>query len=89
MKSLKAFCPICRCKGLSLRYPRAVCLQCIDKHGTKSADGTDILFTSAGIWGGVRAISNNEPYNYSTCYISNLKVFATEARFGGIVFQPV
>lgn len=90
MRTLSSFlCPICRCKGFDPMYPKAVCFKCINKYGTKTADGTDISFINSESWDGITAICNNETYNCSTCYINHIKVFATSPIFGGIVFQPV
>ena len=83
MRTLSSFlCPICRSKGFDSMYPKAVCFKCVNRYGTKTADGTDISFINDGNWVVTTATCNN----YSTCYINRIEVFVTYTG-GGIVFQ--
>jgi hypothetical protein len=82
------FCPIC---GVSVallpRYPRYVCAACAAK--AVSLDGRPLRFFNLSLSGGYGAAyaDTGEPYDSSICYIDDVKCFADEARFGGMVIQ--
>jgi hypothetical protein len=52
-------------------------------------DGRPLRFFNLSLSGGFGAeyADNGEPYDSSICFIDDVKCFADEARFGGIVIQ--
>lgn len=81
-------CPVCnKGQNRSLRYPNYVCHQCVanavDEHGRR------IRFANQSFWDGFAAYyaDTGEIRGSNICYISGIKCFAGEARFGGIVVQ--
>jgi len=84
-------CPICdNTKEYSERYPNSVCNDCVSKALDK--DGNVVKFYNTEMFGyGFMSIHyiNNKKINREDheCYIDNIKCFAEEARFGGIVIQ--
>jgi hypothetical protein len=83
-------CPICGASvNPSTRYPRYVCGGCAAR--ASSADGRLLEFGNIGIGGGFEAryADTGEEYSSHDCFIGNLKCYADEARFGGIVIQVV
>ena len=94
-------CPICleTLTHFSPRYPKAICSKCADSK-IKDNDGNLVSFHNIDISGGFiskHTINNN--YNNSVivekkeheCWVNNgkrdIKCYADEARFGGIVIQ--
>jgi len=90
LETLTHFCP---------RYPKAICSKCADSN-IKDNDGNLVSFHNIYISGGFiskHTINNN--YNNSVivekkeheCWVNNgienIKCYADEARFGGIVIQ--
>jgi len=81
-------CPICNKQLKEVqRYPNYVCIDCSDK--ATDINGRKLQFYNLGFGGGFEAsfVDNNEIYNSHFCYIDNIKCFADEARFGGIVIE--
>lgn len=83
-------CPICRTKvSPSSRHPRYVCPACVAL--AQSHDGRRVEFSNATIFGGLagRYLDNGERYARAQCFIEGVRCEAGEARFGGVVIEPV
>jgi len=83
-------CPICSSQvPASERYPRYVCRDCAAR--AKSKDRRALSFFNESLSGGFAAqyADTGEPYPSHECYVDGILCFADEARFGGIVIQPV
>jgi len=83
-------CPICKAEVKpNPRYPRYVCRACYAK--ASSADGRQIEFFNTHMSGGYTAnfVDSQEHYASHECFIDGIRCYADEARFGGIVIQPV
>ena len=79
-------CPICEKNMLAFeRYPKMICNECIEL--TVNKNGESIKFYNVDITGGFISIVNDIKGEEHECYINNLKCYADEARFGGIVVQ--
>lgn len=81
-------CPICsKPQDLNERYPKYVCNTC--RETPKSLDGRKLIFFNLSISGGfgARYADSGEEYSSHECYIGDIKCYADEARFGGIVIQ--
>ena len=83
-------CPICKnpVSG-NPRYPNYVCLKCQHDYGVKNKEGLPIEFFNVDFTGGFMSIVNGVKGEEHECYINNVKCYANEARFGGIVIVPV
>lgn len=83
-------CPIC---GVGLpvfvRHPNYVCRSCALR--TVSASGRPVRFNNESISGGLVATfaDNGETHDAVRCWIDGVECEAREAKFGGIVIQPV
>lgn len=83
-------CPIC---GASLpgieRYPRYICSKCV----TESVDESGRLldFDNISLSGGFKSTyrDTGEVRDSHTCFIRGIECYADEAKFGGIVVEPV
>ncbi len=85
------YCPICKeSVYLMARYPNYICINCITKYGTYTEDNKKIDFYNIDHTGGFKSQieGDNNFTNEHVCYVNNVKCFADEARFGGIVIQP-
>lgn len=81
-------CPICSMKkSFDARYPNAVCNLCSIKTTTKEGHLIDYYNTSP--FGGFEGKNTHtgEKTTDHICYINNMRCYADEARFGGIVIQ--
>ncbi len=81
-------CPICSAEvNFSARYPKYVCSDCYQKAVDENNRPLD--FYNQDLSGGFLAFyaDTNEKYESHICYIDNIKCWANEARFGGIVIQ--
>ena len=81
-------CPICsEPQDLNERYPKYVCNTCREK--PQSLEGRKLIFFNLSISGGfgARYADSGEEYSSHECYIGDIKCYADEARFGGIVIQ--
>jgi hypothetical protein len=90
MTTTEQFCPICSTAVAPMaRYPRYVCASCEMK--ACAADGRSLRFFNLSLSGGCGAeyADTGESYGSSICYIDGVQCRADEARFGGIVIQPV
>ncbi|KAJ3445304.1 hypothetical protein M0812_11176 [Anaeramoeba flamelloides] len=82
-------CPICKKNvEISPRYPHYVCGECRST-GVFTKEGKQINFFNEDMSGGfLSQIEGEKKFGREhTCYIKNVKCFADEARFGGIVIQ--
>lgn len=92
-KNQSAQCPICK-KAIqfSARYGNYVCDECVN-NGTYTEDGRKITFGNVDYTGGFVSLIEGESDkgHEHYCYIhkdgEKFKVFADEARFGGIVYH--
>ena len=81
-------CPICNeAHKTMMRYPTAVCRKCLSNFGTKDVDGNYKNFRNIDIYGGLAANVNGVETRDYTCYVNNIKCYAQEARFGGVVIS--
>ena len=79
-------CPICDKNMLYFeRYPKMICHECVELTTTKN--GESIKFYNIDHTGGFLSIVNDVKGKEHECFINNLKCYADEARFGGIVIQ--
>ncbi len=83
-------CPICQTEvSPSPRYPRYLCDDCY----RRATDETGRLLTFSNIsfsGGSVAAYADTgEPRNSHICFVDGVECWADEARFAGIVIQPV
>ena len=81
-------CPICsEPQDLNERYPKYVCNTCREK--PQSLEGRKLIFFNLSISGGfgARYADSGEEYSSHECYIGDIKCYADEAKFGGIVIQ--
>ncbi|WP_425617385.1 hypothetical protein NA78x_001060 [Anatilimnocola sp. NA78] len=81
-------CPICSTAVEPVpRYPKYLCSTCAAQ--AKSRDGRSVVFSNADATGGFVAHFADEgsPYSSHECFVSGIKCYADEARFGGIVIQ--
>lgn len=84
------FCPICKIEvQISERYPKYVCRVCAKK--ACSENGRPLEFFNESLSGGFLAFYSDtrEKYDSHICFIENVKCFADEARFGGIVIEKM
>ena len=83
------YCPICNKEVTpNPRYPNYRCGECADK--AADIEGRKLEFYNASLLGTgyvARYADTLEPYESNICYIDQLKCWADEARFGGIVIQ--
>ncbi|BCY17156.1 MAG: hypothetical protein GYA12_15205 [Chloroflexi bacterium] len=83
-------CPICRQPvDKNLRYPRAVCPDCIKKAADPA--GRPVIFFNESLSGGISGLyaDDRSPYKGTDCYINGIHCRASEAHMGGIVIEPV
>ena len=79
-------CPICDKNMIDFeRYPKMICHECVLL--TTTENGETIKFYNIDHTGGFLSIVNDVKGKDHECFINNLKCYADEARFGGIVIQ--
>jgi hypothetical protein len=85
----KQYCPFCNTEvDFNPRYPNYICPSCetnpVDESGRK------LEFHNVSFSGGFEAryCDTGEVHDSHICFISGVKCWADEARFGGIVIQP-
>ena len=79
-------CPICDKNMIYLeRYPKMICQECIEL--AVNENGESIKFYNIDHTGGFISIVNDIKGEEHECYINNIKCYAGEARFGGIVLE--
>ena len=98
METNKQFCPICNSEVMPMqRYPDYVCESCAVE--VTDLNGELVEFYNESISGGLVAHRKNpasgrfdfvdpELSKNPIVIIRNVKCFAAEAKFGGIVFRP-
>ena len=82
-------CPICLIEvAPSPRYPRYVCVDCAERAADE--DGRLLEFYNESFSGGFIAkySDTGEARDSHVCFIDDVKCWADEAHFGGIVIQP-
>jgi hypothetical protein len=79
-------CPICDKNMMYLeRYPKMICHECVELAVNKNS--VSIKFYNIDHSGGFISIVNDIKGEEHECYINNIKCYAQEARFGGIVVE--
>ena len=88
------FCPGCGAPQKRFdRYPWYFCGACLAEAADR--DGRKLVFGNSSVFGGFEWAYADDPENYDDtativiCYIRNREVTVQEARFGGIVAQPM
>ena len=73
----------------SKRYPHYVCSGCAER--AVDQNGQRVSFGNVDFGGGITGsyVESNEPYPNQTCFIDGVPCLAREAKFGGIVIQPI
>lgn len=86
-------CPICTSTvSISQRYPNHLCPQCAGK--AVDANGRELEFYNTAMSGGFEARfkDDKKPADEVTeghiVFVDGIKIWADEARFGGIVLEP-
>jgi len=88
MENKNKDCPICGTNMLNFaRYPNSICSECCDQTVTEKND--KIEFYNDDHTGGFISVVNNVKGSIHECYVNNIKCYADEARFGGIVISVV
>jgi hypothetical protein len=84
-----SICPSCGGKGRhSPRYFAAICRKCEEL--VTDATGQKVDVSNADIWSGVRIDMSGKILAEDTAlFVNGIECQAREARFGGIVIQPV
>lgn len=89
---MSQYCPVCKTEvHKNERYTNYVCSNCVanatDIHGNK------VEYSNVDILGGVKCTHKCNQNKICECkyecYIDGIKCIASEARFGGIVIQPI
>lgn len=88
------FCPGCGAEQRPFpRYPWYFCNACCNR--TEDRNGRRLVFTNEGIFGGFAWFYADDDTRWDTrltsgiCYIDRRRVVVVEARFGGVVAQPL
>ena len=90
MNKLEHKCPICQVElRKNPRYPNYICIDCSNK--ASDISGRRLAFFNLSFSGGygVSYLDTDEKYDSHICYIENVKCYADEARFGGIVIEKI
>jgi hypothetical protein len=90
MPGHEQLCPICAKQvEVNQRYPQYLCVPCVSK--ALSTDGRlhrfDNLTFSGGLCG--HFVDTGTDYLSDECFIDGFACRAEEARFGGVVIQPI
>ena len=83
-------CPICQVEVQKWeRYPNYLCASCASR--ACDAEKRSLKFYNESMSGGFLAFyaDTDEKYDSHICYIDEVKCWADEHRFGGIVIQPL
>jgi hypothetical protein len=83
-------CPICGTPVTPYpRYPKYLCSDCAARAVTP--DGRALVFHNIDASGGYMALhaDTREPYESHLVHVGAVACYADEARFGGIVIQPI
>lgn len=89
--AFKQFCSNCKEEiGFFQRYPKLICGNCKQKITDKNNRLVEFFNTEGlgyGCQGYYCETNQKEKYNSDICYLGEIKYFAEEGRFGGIVIQ--
>lgn len=91
----KHYCPICNTvlNFFTPRYPNAICNSCINNNIVLDSAGNQVSHQNIDLSGGFASlhIIGNDTFirNDHYCWIKGIKLYADEARFGGIVIQTI
>jgi len=92
---MSKICPICR-KELDIfldRYPRMICSKCANSYNIIDSHGNNVSFENESFYGGFTSLHMIDNIIIKKkdhiCYIDNIKCYADEAIYGGIVIQMV
>jgi hypothetical protein len=83
-------CPLCGAAvPVNPRYPQALCRECAALAG--DVRGRPLAFANESMGGGFEAryADTGEEYLSHECWVRGVRCWADEARFGGIVIQPI
>ena len=84
-------CPVCKVTypQYTARYHNVVCEDCLARYPCMTDDNKEIKFGNKDYYGGFLSVIGGKvtpkPIHY--CYIKGVKIYADEARFGGIVYS--
>ena len=84
-------CPVCKVTypQHTARYCNVVCDDCLMRYPCMTDNNKEIMFGNIDHTGGFLSVIDGKqtttPIHY--CYINGLKIYANEARFGGIVYS--
>jgi hypothetical protein len=87
-------CPICLdvMDYITTRYPKAICKKCATTD-IKDSDGNLVSFSNIDLLGGFVSLHNVNNKIVKKiehiCWVKNVKCYADEARFGGIIIQKI
>ena len=85
----KQKCGICsRFVSLNPRYPNYICYDCQDESPPVNSNNQRVEFGNIDAGGGFKSMVNGVSGQDHICYIKDVKCYANEARFGGIVIIP-
>lgn len=81
------YCPICNNETYRTHEINKVCYSCYNN--TVDRDGNKVSFRNIDVFGGFKSIhyikDNISERNEHVCYISNVKCYAEEGIYGGII----
>ncbi len=84
-------CPVCKVTypQHTARYCNVVCDDCLMRYPCMTDNNKEIMFGNIDHTGGFLSVIDGKqtttPIHY--CYINVVKIYANEARFGGIVYS--
>ena len=85
----KQKCGICsRFVDANPRYPNLVCYNCQDESPPVNVNNQNVEFGNIDASGGFKSVVNGVSGEDHICYIKDVRCYANEARFGGIVIIP-
>ncbi len=72
-------------------HPNYVCKDCVYKYPILNGRGEEVEFSNVDISGGFvcRIKATGETNEDHVCYINNVRCWADEFRFGGIVIETI
>ena len=82
-------CPACGGEGRGVpRYPAALCYSCVSDLVDEA--GRKVELANEDLWGGVRiSVGDTVLSKDAKLFVNGIECRAREARFGGVVVQPV
>ena len=94
MSDITKNCPIClqNLKFNMSRYPNYICEQCCAKE-IRDSNGYLVTFENESLTGGFISLHNINgtivQKKENICWIDNIKCYANEMRFGGIIIEKI